>query len=86
MGLGLNQIFRYMFSGAGDANFALVNGAIEVISRIVLAVVLTAVPFIGMWGIWLTNGLAWLFTCIFAIFHYKSGKWMKKSLVEERNE
>lgn len=86
IGLGLNQIFRYMFSGAGDANFALMNGTVEVISRIALAVVLTAIPFIGMWGIWLTNGLAWLFTCIFAIFHYKSGKWMKKSLVEEKGE
>lgn len=83
IGLGLNQIFRYMFSGAGDANFALANGAIEVASRVVLAVVLTSVPFVGMWGIWLTNGLAWLFTCIFAVFHYKSGKWMKKSLVEK---
>lgn len=86
MGLGLNQIFRYMFSGAGDANFALMNGVVEVVSRIVLAVVLTAIPFIGVWGIWLTNGLAWLFTCIFAVFHYKSGKWMKKSLTEERKE
>lgn len=86
MGLGLNQIFRYMFSGAGDANFALLNGAVEVISRILLAVILTAIPFIGMWGIWLTNGFAWLLTCVFAIFHYRTGKWMNKSLTEERTE
>ena len=83
MGLGLNQIFRYMFSGAGDAGFALANGIVEVVSRIVFALALTAIPFIGMWGLWLTNGMSWLLTCLFALMHYRSGKWKKKSLTAE---
>ena len=61
--------------------YALIKGVIEVIARVALAVVLTAIPFIGMWGIWLTTGLTWTVTAVFALFRYKHSVWKKKKLV-----
>lgn len=81
--LGGVQILRYMLNGAGDSGYALINGGIEVASRIILAVALTSVPFIGMWGIWLTTGLTWAITAVFAFVRYKQGKWETKALVAQ---
>ena len=79
--LGGVQILRYMLNGAGDSMYALINGAVEVVARVALAVGLTAIPFIGMWGIWLTTGLTWTVTAVFALFRYKHGAWKEKKLV-----
>lgn len=79
--LGGVQILRYMLNGAGDSMYALMNGAVEVIARVAFAISLTAIPFIGMWGIWLTTGLTWSVTAIFALFRYKHGVWKEKKLV-----
>lgn len=81
MALGVVQILRYLLNGAGDSIYALVNGVVEIIARIGFAFLLTAVPFIGMWGIWLTTGFTWLVTAVFAFWRYKGGAWMSKSLV-----
>ena len=43
-----------MLNGAGDSMYALMNGGIEVVARVAFAVGLTAIPFLGMWGIALT--------------------------------
>ena len=58
-----------------------VNGIVEIIARIGFAFLLTAIPFIGMWGIWFTTGLTWLVTAVFAFWRYRGGAWMSKSLV-----
>lgn len=79
--LGGVQILRYMLNGAGDSMYALMNGIVEVIARVAFAVSLTAIPFIGMWGIWLTTGLTWTVTAVFALFRYKHGAWKNKKLV-----
>lgn len=79
--LGSVQILRYMLNGAGDSMYALMNGVIEVIARVAFAVSLTTIPFIGMWGIWLTTGLTWSVTAIFALIRYKKGTWKTKTLV-----
>ena len=79
--LGSVQILRYMLNGAGDSMYALMNGVVEVIARVAFAVSLTAIPFIGMWGIWLTTGLTWTVTAIFALVRYKKGAWKAKTLV-----
>lgn len=79
--LGGVQILRYMLNGAGDSMYALMNGAVEVVARVAFAVSLTAIPFIGMWGIWLTTGLTWTDTAVFALFRYKHGAWKNKKLV-----
>lgn len=80
-GLGSVQILRYMLNGAGDAMYALMNDGVEVVARVALAVSLTAIPMIGMWGIWLTTGLTWTVTAVFAFFRYKHGAWKNKTLV-----
>ena len=59
----------------------MVNGMVEVIARVAFAVGLTAIPFIGMWEIWLTTGLTWAVTAVFALFQYKHGAWKEKKLV-----
>ncbi len=81
MGLGGVQILRYMLNGTGDSMYALMNGIVEVIARVAFAIGLTAIPFIGMWGIWLTTGLTWTVTALFALVRYKHGAWMSKKLV-----
>ena len=79
--LGGVQILRYMLNGAGDSMYALMNGIVEVVARVALAVSLTAIPVIGMWGIWMTTGLTWTVTAVFALFRYKHGAWKTKKLV-----
>lgn len=81
LALGGVQILRYMLNGAGDSMYALMNGVVEVIARVAFAIGLTAIPFIGMWGIWLTTGLTWAVTALFALVRYKHGAWKTKKLV-----
>lgn len=81
MALGGVQILRYMLNGAGDSMYALMNGVVEVVTRVAFAISLTMIPFIGMWGIWLTTGLTWGVTAIFALIRYKHGTWKGKTLV-----
>ena len=78
---GSVQILRYMLNGAGDSMYSLMNGVVEVIARVAFAIGLTAIPFIGMWGIWLTTGLTWTVTALFALVRYKHGAWKSKKLV-----
>lgn len=79
--LGGVQILRYMLNGAGDSMYAFMNGIVEVVARVAFAFGLTAIPFIGMWGIWLTTGLTWTVTAVFALFRYRHGAWKTKKLV-----
>lgn len=82
MALGVVQVFRYLLNGAGDSIYSLINGGIEIVARIGFVYLLTAIPFIGMWGIFLTTGLTWFMTAVFAFVRYKGGAWMNKSLVK----
>ena len=79
--LGGVQILRYMFNGAGDSMYALMNGVVEVVARVALAIGLTAIPRLGMWGIWLTTGLTWAVTAVFALLRYRRGVWKSKLLI-----
>ena len=81
LALGGVQILRYMLNGAGDSMYALMNGGIEVVARVAFAIGLTAIPLIGMWGIWLTTGLTWTVTALFALVRYKGGAWRSKELI-----
>lgn len=80
---GAVRIIRYLFSGAGDAVYSLMNGVIEIAARIMLVLFLTSIPSIGIWGIWFTTGLTWLITALFALWRYKSGKWKTKALISK---
>lgn len=71
MAFGVTTILRRLLAGAGDSAFTLISGIVEIIARVVLGLSLTAIPVIGMWGIWLTTGLTWFATAIFAVWRYK---------------
>lgn len=79
--LGMIHTVRGFLNGAGDTGYALVNGAAEVICRIGLSLLLTSVPVIGYWGIWLTTCCTWFATAAVSIIRYKSGKWRNRSIV-----
>ena len=83
MGLGASQIVRFLLNGAGDSMYAMANGGVEILGRVVFAFLLTSIPAIGVWGIWLTTGLTWTLTALFALWRYRSGAWMSKSLVSD---
>ena len=80
--LGMIYIPRGLLNGCGDARFSLMNGAAEVICRIIFASVLVRIPGVGYWGIWLTQGLTWTVTSLVCIHRYARGKWQHLTLVQ----
>lgn len=80
--LGMIYIPRGLLNGCGDARFSLMNGAAEVICRIIFASVLVRIPGVGYWGIWLTQGLTWTVTSLVCIHRYTRGKWQHLTLVQ----
>lgn len=79
--LGIIHISRGFLNGAGDTGYALVNGTAEVICRIGLSLLLTSVPMIGYWGIWLTTCFTWFAASMISVIRYKSGRWRSKTVV-----
>ena len=82
--LGMIYIPRASLNGCGDANFAMMNGLVEVVCRILFAHVLASIASItlfghtfpiGYWGVWLTNSFTWTVTAIVCVWRYKFGKW-----------
>lgn len=57
--LGLIYVVRGYMNGIGDAFFAILNGIVEVIGRFTVPILLTMIPFIGVWGIWWSVGVVW---------------------------
>ena len=86
VGLGLIYVMRGMLNGVGDAMFAMLNGATEVVGRIGFAWILMMIPAVGMWGAWYTNGLTWMLTGLFCVLRFLQGKWKTKSMVEDPGE
>lgn len=78
--LGMIYVARSVLNGVGDAMYSMINGAMEVIGRVGFAVPLTMIPFIGMWGVFLTTGLTWALTGIVSMHRYHKGKWMYKKV------
>lgn len=76
--LGLIFMCRGVLNGVGDALFSLINGAIEVLCRIFLPMGLTRVTSVGVWAIWWTAGLTWMFSGLFCMLRYLS--WRKSRL------
>ncbi len=76
--LGMIYVARSVLNGAGDAMFAMINGLMEVVGRVGFAIPLTTIPFIGMWGVFLTTGLTWALTAIVSMYRYGSGGWARK--------
>jgi len=68
--LGLIYTVRGVLNGVGDSFFALYNGIIEVIGRFTVPVLMTMIPFFGVWGIWWSVGLVWGLSGVTAWFRY----------------
>ena len=73
--LGTIHVTRGLLNGAGDVNYAMVNGFVEVIGRIGFATVLAGIPEIGCWAVWATSGLTWFITGVMSLIRYKGGRW-----------
>lgn len=82
--LGMIYVPRAVLNGCGDTGFAMINGITEVAGRIIFAPVLTKIPAIGFWGIWVTTGATWTITAIVCFIRYKTGIWKKKAIVSNQ--
>jgi len=78
--LGMIYVSRSVLNGAGDAAYAMINGILEIAGRVGFAIPLTMIPFIGMWGVFLTTGLTWTLTGVVSTIRYLKGKWRFKSI------
>lgn len=81
--LGMIYITRGMLNGVGDAAYAMINGLTEVVGRIGFAYLLMAIPAVGMWGVWYTNGLTWILAGAAGIIRFFQGKWKTKSVAKD---
>lgn len=79
--LGTIYMTRGVLNGVGDAAFAMINGIVEVIGRITIPVLMTAIPFIGVWGIWWATGVTWLISAAFCVLRYYT--WTRKKMKRE---
>ncbi len=78
--LGMIYVPRAVLNGCGDTGFAMINGLTEVVCRILFSNILTRIPILGYWGIWITTGLTWGVTALVCVMRYKGGKWQYKPL------
>lgn len=78
--LGMIYVPRGILNGCGDTTFSLINGITEVICRVGFSQILTKIPVIGFWGVWLTTGLTWTTTGIICSARYFSGRWKNKGV------
>lgn len=78
---GINRVILNLLCGAGDSSYAIINGGTEIAARIGFVYLLTAIPMIGLWGIFLTTGMTWLTTMIIGLIRYKKGGWKQKSII-----
>jgi Na+-driven multidrug efflux pump len=85
LGLGMIYVPRAILNGSGDTGFAMINGITEVTCRILYSQVLTRIPILGYWGIWVTTGATWITTAIICIHRYSRGKWKTKTIIPEKN-
>lgn len=70
--LGIIYAIRGVLGGLGDATFAFINGIVEVIGRFSIPFILTAIPAIGVWGIWWSVGIVWFLAGFTAWLRYIS--------------
>lgn len=86
LSLGVINMVRGILNGVGDALFALINGVVEVVIRVILPVALTGIACIGVWGIWWATGLSWLISAVFCVWRYVSWKKKLKAIIPMQEE
>lgn len=75
---GLLHVLRGILNGTGDARFAFFSGLLEIASRMGTAFLLTGIPMIGQWGIWLAEGITWILVTVTGMIRYGKGKWARE--------
>ena len=68
--LGIIYMVRGVLNGVGDAFFSLINGVTEIAGRFTVPFLLTAIPAIGVWGIWWSVGVVWFMSAATAYWRY----------------
>lgn len=81
-GLGMIYVPRGVLNGCGDTGFSMINGIAEVVCRIGYSHILTSIPFLGYWGVWLTTAITWWTIGVVCLLRYASGIWCKKAVVQ----
>ena len=84
--MGISRVLRNLLNVAGDSVYSMANGIVEIAGRVGLALLLTHIAFIGVWGVWLATCLTWMITMCLAFWRYKGEAWMSKSLVLKREQ
>lgn len=79
--LGLIHTTRGILNGAGDTDYAMINGFVEVAGRIGFSLILVHIPAVGHWAVWGTTCLTWLVTAVMSVIRYKGGRWRKHFIV-----
>lgn len=82
--LGSIYVTRGLLNGAGDVNYSMMNGIVEVIGRIGFATVLSLIPEIGCWAVWATSGLTWFITGLMSLIRYKRGRWKRHGIANQK--
>lgn len=72
--LGTIYVIRGVLNGMGDSLFAVINGAVEVVGRFVVPILLTSVAAISLWGIWWSVGVVWAISGFTAWLRYMGFK------------
>lgn len=85
LGLGMIYVPRAVLNGCGDTGFSMITGATEVLCRVIYSQIFTRIPFLGYWGIWVTNGFTWFTSALVCIVRYMTGIWKTKALTDEKN-
>lgn len=78
--VGLVYIYKATLNGIGDAGFTMWSGITEVAARIFGVMVLTLIPAIGYWGIWMTGIFTSLISSVMCICRFRRGKWKTKGI------
>lgn len=68
--LGSIYIFRGALNGVKDVTYSMINGAMEVLGRVVFAALLMYVCGMGYFGIWYTNILTWILVAFVALVRF----------------
>ena len=71
----------YFFSGLVYTYKAMLNGAIEIVARILFILILSSISAVGYWSVWITAIFSSMLAASLCIWRYRSGKWMRKSAI-----
>ena len=82
---GIMQSHLNVMRGAGDVNFSVIAGMIELSMRIICAYIFSHMLHSST-GIWLATPVAWGTACLATVIRYYSGAWKKKRVIVQKKD